>query len=433
MTEISPIRNRFESHPLHQELENWKARFASESPENSRELPDEARSAFIRTKYIVREVALRLKKVSPILVSFTALDAINNQLSKLQSQWTNFCNDPAGQYSGLQGPTDNIAAQLPNLPRNPEESAWEQNTSDINEEFEQILETVTSKAESVSSLSADTQTKFSQLQEKFEELKTEIQSQKTRLDQMLTQHSETFNKSEQDRTKLFNDTLTEHKTKLEEFSDEFAQALEETLKQASDDIATKKSETESIANELTENIQKQLDRAEEIVGTIVTTSMSGNYERIAGREFWNAQLFRGIAMIAFVAMGGIIIWTVSSSGIGGTDIQWGTFAFRLSLGLAFLIPGFYCAREAGRHWTNEKHNRRLALELAAFRPFIKELPENKQQEIIERKADEYFGKAALITSEEDSLQLLAKGIGGDQPSKILKEVLSFVERIVKLR
>ncbi len=122
----------------------------------------------------------------------------------------------------------------------------------------------------------------------------------------------------------------------------------------------------------------------------------------------------------------MVIWAVSSMHFNKNGIDWGTFAFRISLGFAFLIPGIYCAKESSRHWNAEKHNRRLALELAALDPFIVKLDEAKQKEIIEKKADEYFGKKSPQESEEDVPGLKDVYLRADQLIKVAERIAKII-------
>ena len=205
--------------------------------------------------------------------------------------------------------------------------------------------------------------------------------------------------------------------------DTTAAELIETQKQQMDGVVTEA--TQKYENLLTE-IGEQLDKAVEIVGTIVKTTMSGNYQIIANREYRNAWIMRGVAIASFLLMGAMVIWAVWSMNFSEDGMVWDTFAFRISLGFAFLIPGFYCAKEANRHWNAEKHNRRLALELAALDPFLIKLDEAKRKEIIAKKADEYFGQGSSHAASDDFPGLKDIHLRGDQLLKLAQQIAKIV-------
>jgi hypothetical protein len=78
----------------------------------------------------------------------------------------------------------------------------------------------------------------------------------------------------------------------------------------------------------------------------------------------------------------------------------------LAKGLAsfvfFGIAG-YLATQSGKHREREERARRKELELAAFGPFIDELPPEKQETLVEKLADRMFGHELPAADAGDGL------------------------------
>lgn len=65
--------------------------------------------------------------------------------------------------------------------------------------------------------------------------------------------------------------------------------------------------------------------------------------------------------------------------------------------------------------------------MAALTPFIGQLDEAKQREIIEKKADEYFGRKMAHEDGENPAALKDLHISGNQLSTILQEIVKILK------
>ncbi len=435
MSEVTPSvsKQRFEGHAVHATLALWEEKFRSERPDNVRDLPAESREAFIRLRWLLRDLRQRLTKTDPFLAPANVLNSINKHLSQIQGPWDQYRSDPPQHWQQLDNHADGLINQMRNLPSGDGSTAWRETFEVVRAEMAESISQAQKAVQSLKASANGTDQRLQNAEAKLAELVQEIQNQKVRLDQALTQHSEAFTKAEQERTSQFSQS---EQTRLAGFNDaqqarrdEFESTVNGWDEQVESTIATHKQQFEKIttttneeSDQLIARVQEQLDKAVEIVGTIVKTTMSGNYQLIANREYRNAWIMRVVAIVAFFAMGGMIVWAASSINFGDNGVNWTTVAFRISLGIAFLIPGIYCARESGKHWSSEKHNRRIALELAALDPFLVKLDEIKRKEIIERKADEYFGRNAAL--EDDDIKTLKQlNVRGDQVLKIVEKIV----------
>lgn len=438
MTEkkTSPSMERYRAHPLHVTLKEWLEKLPAERPDNFKDLDPDPKNAYVRLRWVLRDLKSRLDKLDPMLARTNVLSNINQHLSQLQNSWNHYMSNPAGHWQQLENHTEGLIDFMQNLPPSDGTAAWQESLEELRVDMNTAIEEAQAAIQNLQNTAGGTEKKFQETNELLKGLESEITSQKARLDQMLTQHNEAFTKAQQDRATRFTTTEQERvakfgtaqeqrKSEFDAMVSEFEKTKAEVIKKHQEELANVAVEGSQQYKELLGQIQSQLDDAEKIVGTIVKTTMSGNYKIIADREYKSAWFMRGVAILAFLGMGGMIIWAVSSMNLGPNGIDWSTFAFRLSLGTVFLIPGIYCAKEASRHWNAEKHNRRIALELAALGPFLVKLDEDKQKEIIEKKADEYFGQKASQDAEDDFPALKNIYLRGDQ-------LFKFVERIAKI-
>ncbi|RMG36537.1 MAG: hypothetical protein D6732_08120 [Methanobacteriota archaeon] len=432
----SPSVQRYRTHPVHATLRQWREKLLAERPNNFRDLASSSRNAYVRLRWVLRVLQARLDRLNPMLAQENILRNINDHLIQLQNPWAKYLSDPVGQCQQLENYTENFINHIRTLPPNDGSQASEECLEELCADMTATIEEAQAAIRELRNTANDTENKFQKTKEQLKRLEAEIDSQKARLDQMLTQQNEAFTKAQQDRATQFTNTEQERVNKFVEAQEErknlfdaivneFEKRRDEVIMKHQEELSKVEFDGKEKSNELLTMINNQLDKAVEIVGTIVKTTMSGNYQIIANREYKNAWIMRGVTILAFLVMGIMVIWAVSSMNLGPGGIDWSTFAFRISLGTVFLIPGVYCAKETSRHWNAEKHNRRIALELAALDPFLVKLDEAKQKEIIEKKADEYFGQGATQEERDDFQALKNIHLRGDQ-------LLKFVEHIVKI-
>lgn len=434
----SPSNQRFQSHQIHTSVKQWQDRLPAERPANFNDLSDEARDAYVRLRWNVRDLRERLGKLNPMLAQKAMLNELNQRFANLEAPWNQYKASPEPHWQQLDTHTDALVASVRNLTSSNGVGASVERIEELSTDMTGVLKDAKVEVQTIRKSAAGADKKFQEIQEKLKALEPEIQAQKVRLDQMLTQHSQAFtqaeqsraaqfSKVEQDRVTKFSESQEQRKTKFDSLVSEFQAAKTETVEKHQQELTKIREGTTAGAQELIDKLQAQLDKAEEIVGIIVKTSMSGNYQIIANREYRNAWIMRGLAIASFLAMGAMVIWAVHAMAVGPNGIDWRTVALRLSLGFAFVIPGIFCASESSRHWNQEKHNRRIALEMAALTPFIGQLDEVKQREIIEKKADEYFGRKVAGEDGEGSSSWKNLQFSGSQLSEIAQELVKIVK------
>lgn len=434
----SPSTLRFESHQIHTSVKQWLERLPAERPTNFNDLSDEARDAYVRLRWNVRDLRDRISKLNPMIAQKGMLNELNQRFASLEAPWNQYKANPEPHWQTLDNHTDALVASIRNLPAGNGVAASIEKIEELSTDMAGVLKEAKAEVQALRKSAAGADKKFQEVQDKLKALEPEIQAQKARLDQMLTQHSQAFtqaeqsraaqfSKVEQDRAAKFSESQEQKKAKYDALAGEFQAAKTETIEKHQQELAKVREAATASSQELIDKLQAQLDKAEEIVGIVVKTSMSGNYQIIANREYRNAWIMRGLAILSFLAMGAMVIWAVHAMAVGPNGIDWRTVALRLSLGFAFIVPGIFCATESSRHWNQEKHNRRIALEMAALTPFIGQLDEAKQREIIEKKADEYFGRKLAGEDGEPGSAFKNLNFTGSQVSALLQELVKIAK------
>jgi len=344
-------------------------------------------------------------------------------------------------FQQLDNYVETIIAQVRMLPEaGSQTSAWLQAFDDISVDANEVFDSTKLRFEELNASSVATKEELERAKSVLQDLATEIQGQKGRMDTLITQQGESFTKSEQDRAAqfiaaeqsrntAFSTSQADRSTQFTTASKEMDASVKKLIEVNQEKLDQIQTDRENDSSDLIEKLTAQLARAEVIVGTIVKTTMSGNYQIIANREYRNAWVMRYSAIASFLLVGAMIVWAVIISHLGDDGVKLSTVVIRLSFGFLFVLPGIYCARESSRHWAAEKHNRRIALELASLGPFLAELDIEKRDEIIVEKAREYFGnKPPDKNGEEEAVSSSLRGfsIRGDKLFKLLEEIAKII-------
>lgn len=210
-------------------------------------------------------------------------------------------------------------------------------------------------------------------------LTTTVDEQKARLEEALKSNSEQFTDSQERRVEKFGEQETELQSRIA--------AVETEAKERFGQAETRYTEQ---MREAQEQAQDHLTEAERIVGAIATTGTIGGFQIEADRQKQTADWLRRYALIAGAFAAGIAVWGVihhaQNNNSDATDLG----AKALASFVLFGIAG-YLATQSGKHRDREERARRRELELAAFGPFIDDLPPEKQELLKEKLADRIFG------------------------------------------
>jgi hypothetical protein len=262
-------------------------------------------------------------------------------------------------------------------------------------------------------------TQIVELGAQIEAFKTQFEAQKSRVDDLVTTQSQAFQTSQTERSNLFTQETDTRKQSLLEWTKGADEKLEALLKV-----------TQTSADEHLAEMEKHKARAKEILGIVAASGVSGHYKNTATRELISAEILRFLALVCFGVMGYVIYHVVES--LTTPNFRWEMGLFRVGVGLALLVPAYYCAKESAKHREAEKRNRRLQIELVTIEPYLEKLNDDPaMREILKKKADSYF-MGQLHNEPNDDVEgtLATKELRRreDQVMDLLKTIATAVKR-----
>ena len=393
-----------------------------------------AAQAFNRFTLALAFFDSRLKAVDALLAPRQQLQNLANQLGTLETVLRGFLNN-ASQWQILDNAIDGTVAAVAVLPQTPPELTPEQYGAALRDfiaardeavkqaearaaKMEEKVRALEGAVNNATAKATGTENRLNAETARLDKLVSDAQARFSTLEQALS----TGNRSaEAERDKNAKDA----EARRDKAAADAEAKRAADAKAAIDGLlaATKQTadEQKKSTGAHVKEIEMRLEEARKIVGLIANTGMAGHYQKTAGVEWWSMWVLRVATVFFFLCAAAAVIWLISL--VHAQQIDWELVVFRFALVVVALAPALYLARESERHMRREAHYRRIELELAAFRPFIESLSDEKKKEITEKKADEFFGREP--PAEKDEHQLLRKTwFRGDQLVEFLTSALA---------
>lgn len=149
-------------------------------------------------------------------------------------------------------------------------------------------------------------------------------------------------------------------------------------------------------------INKLKDDARESVGLIASTGMAGGYEKTANEEKIAADRWRIVASSAFAGMIAIAVMIAFYPTFADRPLTWPAFAAKAYVSFACGLLAAYAGREAERHRTSERQNRKRSLELRSLNPYLEPLDKRQQTAIRAVVADRIFGREDVASGAQEN-------------------------------
>jgi hypothetical protein len=247
-----------------------------------------------------------------------------------------------------------------------DDSATRQKLEEIKREGETVREAVKNESDEVRrTISAEAEA----ARAKLTELEGQIANEKTRLDSVFS----TFeSESSVAQEKVKNDT-----------TEALAQQLAEVKKQG-DAI-------EQRGLDLVAEIDKLKTDAEVAAGAIGVTGLTEGFMKYADAQRRVANVWSGVVVGPLVAIVGIAIWIIAETKSPNT-VNLRTYIAKFLVSVPLAAVAGYAAQQSSKHRANERHARKLQLELSSLNSFLAPLPEPQQLEIKKSVADRIFGR-----------------------------------------
>jgi hypothetical protein len=425
---MKAYRDRFQQHPLQASLhELWDSIEKTSLPKIAEgDAPEDLsvliarRNAFSRFLRVASFVARTIDHTDATIWTPSALSAAESAVSHLKNGLTQFKSTNAVTH--LETGADNALDQfrtafIPRLALHSTETAdsflkFCEKAEETVRSLEETDLAIKAKELEISKSKADFSVKLESLQSQLDGYKAEFEAQKARVDTLVTSQAEAFQTSQTERGNLFTQEAETRKLSFEQWT-----------KNADDKLKATLDATKTAADKHLQEMEQQKARAKEILGIVASSGVSGHYQKTADREFWSAEILRGVALLFFLGMIGLVTYVVFTLK-SGDKFEWQMGLFRVGVGLALLAPAYYCTRESSKHREAEKRNRRLQIELATIEPYLENLNDvAERQAIFKQKAEGYFlGQMHKEPSD---------GNDGDLNSKEFKQIQAQVMDLLK--
>ena len=332
------------------------------------------------------------RDVDPMVVSRTALDGINNVLSTLLGQLSNYVSQPDvyGNYlvQAATSHADQVFAALMAVPHPPRSAAaqaasaaaraYRQSAdsliSEVRDSAEKAIAAIQEDRDSFATATQDALSQVEQLRASVAKVDARVTEQVTRLDTAITSQQSAFETQQGDRADRFQKELEALREKGEQ-----------QLVQAQAAIDRQWTEERETADEVLNELHRLHQEAKALVdaaGRRVVTTEFGQYAAKQDRAaFWWS-----MAAVVF-ALSGFGFIAVQIVSLDNSDLSWGLVAYKTTASLALLVVAGFAAKQSAGHREQEKQAKRRQLEINALEPFLSRLPDEKAEDLRARMAD----------------------------------------------
>jgi hypothetical protein len=326
-----------------------------------------------------------LDKVDPWLISTSTLDNLNNPISQVLREITSYNNN------GNEGHLANVCSYLESLvsffsqivvTRTPEE------IEGVRSSIIKFRQSVGQHLGNIEREANETSVVLTKNTEKLNELTTSIDTQKSRIDTIVSDFQSQFLQNQTQRTEQFTTFLKESESEFNDIMENRDNSLKQQLIEQSDSF-------KSLTDDFKTKMQSELDQinamnkeAEKILGIMSMKGLAQGYQKIANSEGWKAIVWNIISLSSLI---GVLVFGYQFIILHEGTMSWTTLISRIVLTGVGITLFTYCAKQAANHRTEERHNRRIELELASLDPYIKDLEPDKQKEVKQNLVEKYFG------------------------------------------
>lgn len=417
-------------HPVHEQLKKTKESLCKLNSDSTDKDIIDSCTMFID---IIDYTSQQLAKVNPHVVRKSRLDAINQTLQKIDQTIS------VRQHNQLDSFADTFRDNLAWIPF----VEVPDGTKVYYEQFSVFQERCSKYLESIKNSETDKTSELSSLREEAAKIKKKWGLVNKQLDQKIEEHDVAIENQLQHFSDSADKTLSLVPQKISEWEgdwngkidewdgswDQKIKSYEEQLSNLQADFTDqdqKRSDKhEKLAKTLLENINNQYQEACKIVGIAAEKTVTGHYDRIANREWWSSEVLRVFSVACVALFIFVLYWAFK--GVVTQSVTWeAALVFRVLLGLPLIGLSVYFASESTRHRRNERRNRRYALEIAAYTPYLNNIQDEKlKSELQIEFARKVFGN--IPASEKDGED---ESDGSVSISGIsLKKLGLFVEKI----
>lgn len=416
--------DRFKQHPLQEALDGLRhaidrinlVNLSEETDTPPAEPAEEQRAAFARLLRVANFISNSVERCDASIWTPSAMNMAHTAVTTLTAA--------IEQYEASKSVANFESAGDTALDTFKKASSFEfaPTAKDAEDSFVQFCERAEAGIDSIEVLSraikekeleiTTARNKFSaqlaELGTQLDAFKAQFELQKTRVDELVASQGQIFQSTQTERAATFTQEAETRKAAFTAESDVRKTTFDLWSKESDEKITKLLTDAKSDADTNLAAMNKHLERASEILGIVAASGVSGHYKETAERDFNSANIYRRWAFILFLIMASVITYVVFS--IKSDNFRWEMGLFRVGVGMALLIPAYYCAKESNKHREAEKRNRRLQIELATIEPYLEKLHSPEEMRVILKdKANSYFmGQVPREPDDDVEARLTAK-------------------------
>jgi hypothetical protein len=437
---------------------------------NVDEISPDSMAGIERLRAVLSFCGTRLAAADPFITTVSPLDEVAASTAAIRSELVAFASDRnPGHIVSANSSADRALVALNQIPGSysPEElgslvevsteyrKVAESNINQSNKAIEdfraradaiqvrlnELAGIVQIEQSKLSQISSDYQGQFSVSQEKRnQEYTSTLRLAQQELTKLVTEYQGQFSAGQDARSKEFAEAQGTRQTKYSELSADYdkrlsAQDAEFTVQRKALEqlwegkIKALSENFESAAGQILEAIREKEQHVEKLVGVIGNLGVTSGYLRRANQALITMRIWQGATLTALIALSVAAYRTLGLLEDSKGAFSWGGFAGRVLLLTSFGVIAAYCGSQADKLFTDEKRNRKLALELEAIGPYLAPLPIDEQNKFRLQMGELSFGKDHEFDSR----------LHGKSPVSVLhllkskegKEVFEMLTEIVK--
>jgi hypothetical protein len=403
-----PWSDRISTHPLRQSAEKVQAAISQALKDTT--ISESAASTLHRIQAVLDYLRLRIDGTDPRLIPLVAFDnavSILDQITPEIEQFTSNRNE--GHLANADNRVDSVIVQLgaglPPLPFSKERQLAERATktyiqrlqeqeSGYRERVKRLVAELAAHDQKISAAEGrinnavataeqNIETVRQSVESRLTDLQNVIEGQKGRLDSAIEQQSATFLDSQQKQLQQFSDNQSQRE-------DAFKERTQKIIEEAQSEISGLAEEAQGSI----EYLHEQEERAREVLAVTASEAVAGRYVLVAEDQRKQADVWRWASIVSAVVLLIVGIVVTFQSPVDEPDRSTSDiilyFAVRTPLALVIAAAFGYTASQSRHHRDREHVAEQRALELAAFRPFIANLPEADQQAETRAATKRYF-------------------------------------------
>ena len=348
------------------------------------------------TALMIEDVRVRLEMNDPRLIIAEMLDPIQRPAETLATHLQQFIATPTDEviptiYDGAQL----LLSSAYRLPPPP----WQQDPSKIRIAMASFRGSLTQERHRTSR-------EFTTLIKKAEEDMEVLTSRHADLTSRVSEATRGLNSLEQSaketgaefekKTEEYEERVRSAVAELDQSRAAISAAYEREAKTRNEQFVTSEERRDSNfktqSDRRISEMDRLIDHAKTVLGTSAATATFAAADAEAKKQAKAMNIWRitGMAILLIAAVVGVVLF-VYDPPRDSTIVGAGVFLLsRLGVTGVLGLTGYYAMREARHHREREKEVRQLAIDIASFRPFLAELPQDEINEEVRQAAQRTF-------------------------------------------